>query len=107
MLVNIGKRIKIESGRFRFSCDCATPGAVQVDSDRGSIVLPGNEKEALRFVAAYLRCVREPIDYVSSEVEDGSAVELQLPPEQCPGCGSTSRVPKIPCAHPWHDEILP
>jgi hypothetical protein len=70
MIVNVGKRINVEIRGFRFSCDCATPGAVKVTSDRGeAITLPGNEQEALAFVAAYLRTVREPIDYVSSQSE--------------------------------------
>ena len=83
MIVNIGKRIHVEISGFRFECDCKTPGAVHVMGARGdSITLPGNEQEALRFVAAYLRTVREPIAYVSSECEDGSAPVLSLCPKR-------------------------
>ena len=79
MIVNIGKRINIQIRGFEFHCDCATPGAVQVASDRGEMItLPGNENEALIFVAAYLRTVREPIDYVSSEREDNMPPVLKL-----------------------------
>ncbi len=69
MIVNIGKRIRVDAGRYQFECDCATPGAVNVTSDRGSITLPGNADDAERFIAAYRRAVTEPIEYVESESE--------------------------------------
>lgn len=70
MIVNIGKRIKVSISGFEFACDCATPGAVHVSNDRGeTITLPGHPQAARAFVAAYLRTVDEPIDYVSSEFE--------------------------------------
>jgi ribosomal protein L6P/L9E len=102
MIVHVGKRIRVESGRFRFECDCATPGAVHVSSDRGDIVLPGNEQEALRFVAAYLRAVREPIDYVSGEVESGNAPVVSLLQNPARSCSRCNGVGCHDCAPPEH-----
>lgn len=91
MLVNIGKRIHVEISGFRFTCDCQTPGRVSVVSTRGdeSITLPGNPVEARNFIAAYLRAVDEPIDYVSSESESaGPALAAVSALCTCDGSGT-------------------
>lgn len=67
MIISVGKRIKVAISDYEFSCDCATPGAVVVSSSRGEITLPGNVKAAERFCEAYMRTVKEPIDYVRTE----------------------------------------
>lgn len=71
MIVNIGKRIHIESGDFDFKRDANTPGLVTVRRRRcqSSLDLPGNKKEAELFIAAYRRCIAEDIEYRKSEVE--------------------------------------
>lgn len=47
MIVNIGKRIKVESStRHHFECDCQTPGLVTCTDSAGGVVhLPGNNCE--------------------------------------------------------------
>jgi hypothetical protein len=73
MIVNTGRRIRVEVGGYLFERDADTPGLVKVSSAggtfKGNLELPANQEDALRFVAAYMRTCAEEVDYRKSEVE--------------------------------------
>lgn len=72
MIITTGKIVRIESGQFQFEKSAETPGRVRVTGTRhfdGAIDLPGNEEEARRFCAAYLRSVSEDVGYRKVESE--------------------------------------
>ena len=70
MIVNLGKRIKVETLDFKFERDADSPGLVKVRKSRGEnevIGLPANKVDAEAFIAAYRRCVSEEIEYRNIE----------------------------------------
>lgn len=74
MIVNIGKRIRIETGRYLFHADADTPGLVTVThaprgEDAQVLSLPGNPEEGERFIAAYRRVLAEDLGYRIKETE--------------------------------------
>jgi hypothetical protein len=71
MIVTTGKIVKVETLQFEFERSCETPGAVSVWRKRyeGKLVLPGNLEEAEVFCEAYMRIVREEIEYRKRECE--------------------------------------
>lgn len=69
MIVNVGKRIIVETLNYHLVCDCQKPGVVEVTHASATIKLPGNTDDAERFIAAYRRVLEENIGYANSECE--------------------------------------
>lgn len=76
MIVNTGRRIRVEELGYLFERDADTPGMVRVTAQssvtapsKGHIQLPANQEDAVRFVAAYLRTCAEEVDYRETQVE--------------------------------------
>lgn len=65
MIVNVGKRIKVETEEFEFECDADAPRKIKVRKTGYEQVfeLPRNADEAEIFMKAYRRCLAEDIEY--------------------------------------------